>query len=253
MIGRCNTDLGVLRLSTELLRSAIADSYSGVESRLADAVGVNRSTLNRWLNGALPKTSELTLRLAQALDVDPFALWDLAPDTYPRLCQSLAHALIWRRGSHPHPALTSLKDMIMPAERWPPSSVVKVGARRSWAHRDFLHDRTQRNTYAAVHLSPRARRSRPLVWHFAYRDTGGLPSPIWHPYGFVKMANTSAWLFTFNGLTGETSGVGDALRVDTWFGEGAAEFRVASLHEFTLEVSVPAVDVTGPRLRFGFA
>jgi hypothetical protein len=55
----------------------------------------------------------------------------------------------------------------------------------------------------------------------------------------------------FSGLT-DRAEIGIAMRqfhVETWFGEGAAQFRGASLHEYRLDIAV--AETPGiPRVRF---
>jgi hypothetical protein len=58
-------------------------------------------------------------------------------------------------------------------------------------------------------------------------------------------------LFNFSGLT-DRAEIGVAarrFRVETWFGEGAAQFRVASLHDYRLGIAV-AADPGILRVRF---
>ena len=77
----------------------------------------------------------------------------------------------------------------------------------------------------------------PQVWHFAYRDAG-VRRAAWRPYGFVEVVGPTVRLFNFSGLVDGSDRplAARSLFVETWFGEGAAEFRAASLHKFTLSV-----------------
>ena len=70
---------------------------------------------------------------------------------------------------------------------------------------------------------------------------------MWRPYGFVLREGGRIALFQVRGATAfsEIRPDAGAFVVETWFGPGAADFRVASLHAFDLaldaESSLPSV------------
>ncbi len=73
----------------------------------------------------------------------------------------------------------------------------------------------------------------------------------WRPYGFVEALGSTIRLFNFSGLVDVAERL-PAVRVvfvETWFGEGAAEFRVASLHKFALSIRSGSPALTG-QVRF---
>jgi hypothetical protein len=75
------------------------------------------------------------------------------------------------------------------------------------------------------------------------------PAAWWRPYGFVEIAEGIIRLFDYAGLTQTTKLDGQRrFFVETWFGEGAADFRVASLHGFTLNIVAQGGK---PSVRFG--
>ncbi len=74
------------------------------------------------------------------------------------------------------------------------------------------------------------------VWYFAFRDVT-VPGLVWRPYGAVRRMFGSAELFSEAGVTAAILGAPDRpVPVRTFFGAGAAEFRVASLHAFDLDL-----------------
>ena len=92
----------------------------------------------------------------------------------------------------------------------------------------------------------------PTVWHFAYRH-GGAHRRDWKPFGFVRREAGHLTLFNDWGITDRARcAISDGeVAVQTWFGPGAATFRVASLHPFSLSlVKDPPPDA--PAVRFGF-
>lgn len=205
---------------------------------------MDRSTLNRWINGrAWPKDSARFLRLAALLDVDPFALLEpedggqiLAVDRIINLIRD--HRMIPAAIGFMHEFFGRRRD-------WPP---LLAEASRPWFIREFVHDPTrQTNVYARVYLQSDEERisSRPQTFHFAFRHTkyfGG----YWLQYGTVFRHRHDASLWHINGHSERLSVAAliDPTPVKTWFGPGAAVFRVASLHPFGLRVSADQSDAS---------
>jgi len=74
---------------------------------------------------------------------------------------------------------------------------------------------------------------------------------VWTPYGFIQRERDRVRLYQFRGHTAEleTRPEPKSFTVETWFGIGPAEFRVASLHRFKLAL-VQSADTSGDCLRF---
>jgi len=86
--------------------------------------------------------------------------------------------------------------------------------------------------------------NQPQVWHFAFKSPLGIFRE-WRPYGFVEVFEDQISLFHFNGHMQVVPRPRDGrFIVETYFGEGSADFRVASLHPFTLE----QLEAPDPRL-----
>ena len=90
------------------------------------------------------------------------------------------------------------------------------------------------------------------MWHFAFRH-GGTRGAKWQPFGFVRRDAERVLLFNDWAITDEavTTPVDQDICIRTWFGQGAASFRIVSLHPFTL--SIPKLEQPGlPTVHFGF-
>lgn len=243
----------MLSLRRELIEKRVHERFGGSSARIAEAWPgnpPNRSTLHRWLRGdTMPRSSRQLLGLAGALDVDPFSLWSFDAANFESLCARVAAIARW--GSWPllH-SLAFVADFIGPLEPWPPASIATNYYERPWFIRDVQHPARIRNYYAALAIGGpgMAAFADPQVWHFAYRDAGRRRAG-WRPYGFVEVAEGIIRLFDYAGVT-QMARLDSQERffVETWFGEGAADFRIASLHGFTLSI----VDQGGkPSVRFG--
>lgn len=243
----------MLELRRDLIISRVKGSGRSIAAIAAswpNEAAPHRSTLLRWLKGSvLPRSARELLGLAGALDLDPFVLWTFAPDKFDILCARVVRASRTHRWTMLHPALSFLADFIGPVDEWPPSAIAEEYYGRPWCTADFRHAAgRQRNYYAALAIgpTPKSEFADPQVWHFAYRNAG-VRRAGWQPYGFVEVLGSAVRLFNFSGLfdVSERPPATRLLFVETWFGEGAAEFRVASLHKFTLTVQ------SGPTPRAG--
>jgi hypothetical protein len=249
----------VLTLDCDAVMARIDHKFSGNLAAVSRSWPVadppHRSTILRWLRReTLPRSAHELLGFAGALDLDPFALWGVSPTTFPALCARLVKASRARSWADLLPALSFLAPFVGPTPEWPPVNVAKDYFHRNWSIHDFRHPaREKRNYFAPLSIEPSEAQDRgiDLVLHFAWRDD--IDHALWRPYGFVRLTGTQLRLFSFNGLS--ASATVDASRpgftVETWFGEGAAAFRVASLHRFALRVNNSDAGSTA-KVRFGF-
>jgi len=197
---------------------------------------IDKTNVSRWIRSkAWPKESAKFLRLAALLDVDPFAL--LAPDGTPSSVADRIINIVQNRRFIP-PAVGFMHDFFGRQKKWPPSLTRDMPR---WKFHEFRHDPTRRaNCYALVLLTSEPHRieMRPQTFHFAYRnpaDFGGR----WLQYGCVFRHRLKASLWHIKGQTGEllVPTLADPTPVKTWFGQGPAVFRVASLHPFDYSVT----------------
>ena len=248
----------MLDLRRELISRKVAEAFGGSPAAVAASWPIDpvphRSTVLRWLTaGTFPRSARQFLALAGALDVDPFSLWSFRASTFDLLCARIIGVARQRRWSRLHPALSFVDRFLGPTAQWPPVDIAEDYFERPWHIADFEHPaRINRNYYGRILIeSPRAHDfSDPQVWYFAHRDTG-VRNASWHPYGFVQRMGVELSLFNFSGLTDRAEMVAAPRRfcVETWFGEGAAQFRVASLHDYRLEIAV-AANPGVPSVRF---
>jgi hypothetical protein len=249
----------MLTLDCEAVTARINDAFGGnlaaVSRNWPLGDPPHRSTIMRWLRReTLPRSARELLSFSGALDLDPFALWGVAPGTFPALCARLIKASRARSWADLLPALSFLTPFVGPTPEWPPMDVAREYFHREWSIREFRHmAREKRNYFAPISIEPSDPRGHGIdqVWHFAWRDD--IDHALWRPYGFVRLTGNALRLFSFSGLTASTT-LDESKRgfiVETWFGEGAAAFKVASLHPFELTVDGAEGSIK-PMVRFGF-
>jgi hypothetical protein len=204
----------------------------------------DRATLGRWLlRQSLPRTDNQVLSLAGALNLDPFALWSLTPSTFPALCARLVTAFRVGKWERLTPALTFIKPFIEPTSEWPPAEIANTYFDRRWRTVDFEHSAKEHVDYFAaisIELAHQKEQSGiDQVLHFAWR--GYAPGELWRPYGFIRVAASEVRLYSYKGLLDLKTIQPGSRRffAETWFGQGAARFRIASLHNFKAAIGRP--------------
>jgi len=210
----------------------------------------NNSTVYRWIKGeSVPKSSDLFLRLAGLLDVDPFALIAVpdgdilaAADELLRIVQHTFTPPSWLQFVH---------GFFGRQLAWPPEELATAYFNRPWHASSFTHDAAARtNFYATVVLGQPASTGRPQVFHFAYRHPTRFRAR-WLQFGLVRVHSRSVALHHIDGHIEQLdrSAPQEPIRVETWFGPGPALFRIASLHPFTHSLD-EAANTTGKAVRF---
>lgn len=194
----------------------------------------NRATVYRWLQGDLPGSAETLLELGSVLGIDPFCLFRLSGDDPSSATARILTAM--ETGVWPHKAMSLLADFLGRRADWPPRA---VGERYTdgWHFDDFKHDP---GIVAGVygnfrvsfpdHLHPEI----PKLLHIAYRHKphfGGR----WLQYGMIRFDGRTNLLLNINGgiETGFAPSPVGPFTIETVFGLGPAEFRLASLSPFT--------------------
>lgn len=255
---------GVARLDAELLKRLIAQRLPGGVRELQDRwvqlpchagepdVAVpHRATVHRWSTGQVPRTSADLLRLCAVLDVDPLCLLTLPESDAELANDGLMRAYV--HGRWEPPALEFLTEFLGRRSVWPPQAIARRYFGRDWFTAEVEHDADRSANYYAtlrIDASPDVRSDGPIVYHVAFRHAR-LFARRWLQYGFVVRHDGLVRLRHINGyvdscrLTGRRS----PTLVQTWFGPGAATFRVASLHPFSLSL-LPIGDSLGPAVRF---
>ncbi len=194
----------------------------------------NRASLFRWTDEkpTLPRKEFWLWRLCALLDADPFCLLRLSKGAERKSFEHLYSAFAtnaWPQG------LNFLGSFFGLQKAWPPPAQIERFFGRKWFVRDFFHDGRECNYFAriALHGDRPATDLPPQVYHFAYSSLGR-----WTQYGIVLRGETSIELIQVNGqMVLKTLDSSSALSVvETWFGQQACEFRIASIHPFFVKL-----------------
>ena len=186
----------------------------------------------------MPKSGDDLLRLASLLDVDPLCLL-----TFDRGSVQVAieTALSWAQRNR-WERFKFFQTFFGRQSEWPPKELSTIHFGRSWNEATFQHDASARaNYYAVVQITPgRGGVSTfPQTFHFAHRHQEQYAGR-WLSYGFVVIHGESVRLQHINGQSNSYRAENLlAASVRTVFGPNPAEFKVASLHPFSLRVDAP--------------
>lgn len=266
-----------LKLRQDLIQRVVERDFEGNTSAFGRSLELSdlphRKTIFRWARQqeGLPKSPQRLLALAQALDVDPFLLLEIDTEVLLKVCSSAAWNLTW--GSV-HKALAFMNGLFaLSHEHWPPAEISEWFD-GDWYTQDLLHDPAQgRNHFRPFVLQPELfydgdgqveSLREPQAWYLAFRDVrihNGEPEPVsyWRPFGMLRLEQGQIHLLNFVGLADQTPlNTADGRFVfELFFGQGAAQFRIASLHPFELTHKLtppPAEQISGlARVRFGFS
>jgi hypothetical protein len=252
--------MAVLTLDACRIRRLVDERFGGSVAKLALALPLDRppdrSTVNRWITSDgrhFPSSEERVCALAGALDVDPVSLWSFDPTNFGVLWPKIVRATQTGRWAGLLKALSFMRHYTQDQDQWPPDEVARRFHGRAFTVFEFAHDpRRRANFYQHIVLTPH-RRGGPMVWHLAFRHAAEVRHPRWRPYGFVLWDRDRVLLFSDWALARETSAPAETkeLTVQTWCGQGAAVFRVASLHRFAASLEAGARPGS-PTVRFGF-
>ncbi len=238
-----------LKLSKERIALALEDRFPGKKVKLvrqlqaewAKVIGAqpSASSYYRWISGALPKSSEHLWKLARVLDVDPTGLLEVE-----KIHENEINSLIrmfqidmWGHNS----AVSYLKDFLGRQAVWPNAEYLqKYFSGRRWFTADFVHDAAvNKNFYQMVALASCdvAERQTVRTFHIAFRQES-LFAGRWLQYGIIIRTPDKVVLLHINGdlQSYRPGGPMEPSRFETFFGPESVTFRVACLHDFTLEV-----------------
>ena len=202
----------------------------------------NRATLYRWLRQGIPSREDDIYGFSAALGVDPVAILNLSREFVER---TFSKERLWfQLNAVSRSPLAPLWLLYRPSPSWPNTEITHRYYGHAWHTLDFDHDpQVRANVYAAVKMTTDATAPLPRVYHFAYRGTNARDS-MWRPYGSVIRFSAKTVLVSESGDYQEDTLArsADFCVAETHFGEGPAEFRVASLHPFTGSVSAPSLE-----------
>ena len=201
-----------------------------------------RNTIYRWLKEGLPTQKSDIFGFAGVLDVDPIAILAIDeafiakyfPTERPRVSLN----------SESLGALAPFWPVYRPGPGWPLAEIARDFYGRAWCTQEFVHDHSLvTNEYVALYLEAHHHTSSetPRAYHFAYRRRHARDG-MWRPYGTVIAYADETILVSESGdcqrITREPTN--EPVPVETYFGAGEAEFKVASLHAFGLEITAPS-------------
>jgi hypothetical protein len=219
---------------------SMGDFEVALNSRGLDSITTGRSSIYRWLKSGVPKRPDALLDFCGALDVDPMAILDFELSGTIRDFGKLR--MEFQLGRELASPLKVFKDLLFPGPHWPVDTPVERYYGRPWYRNDFTHDaQTFTNVYALLGLRPRYDdRATPLVFHIAYRRKSAADQ-MWRPYGSIIRREASLMIVSESGGMIERANTPDGrIEFETFYGPGPADFRLASIHPFDLEVAVPS-------------
>lgn len=210
----------------------------------------NRATLYRWFQGDLPGSADTLIELCAVLEVDPFSLFTLAGDDASQATAKILTAM--ESGLWQHKSMAVLSNFLGRRADWPPK-VIGSRYENGWYTYDFFHDPTVKAGVMGnfqIRLLDDPHPEVPKVLHFAYRHLphfGGR----WLQYGIVRFVEGSSILININGSieAGFAPAADGPFTVETVFGLGPADFRLASLTPFE---AVAGYEVSSDSGRVGF-
>lgn len=202
----------------------------------------DRATIYRWLKHGIPSKKYELWGLAAALDIDPIALLrvdaNFVKRNFPR------ERFLFQIGSIIGSKLHPLWGAFMPSPNWPNEELPNTFYGRSWKTFHFKHNAVDvLNQFAGLLIRPEFQTEAlpPRAFMFAYRRAGAVDT-LWRPYGIVIYQKNRTRLISDNGFYQEVKNSSHTHEfvVETYFGRGAAEFQIASLHGFDASLTIPS-------------
>lgn len=248
--------LDQVHLRQDLIQRVIQRDFEGNTSAFGRSLELadlpHRKTILRWAKQqeGLPKSPQRLLALAQALDIDPFLLLEVDLERLLQACAAAAWNLTW--GSV-HKSLAFLNGLFsLVPEHWPPPELAE-GFDGEWYCQEWLHQpQHERNLFKDFVVSPDACYGPdgdwqglrdPQAWYLAFRELSfqsGEPVAVsyWRPFGILSLEQNQLRLLNLVGISESKSlePTAEAFGFQLFFGPGAAQFRLASLHPFEADM-----------------
>ncbi len=198
-------------------------------------------TIYKWLAQGLPKNEETFFSFFGVLGVDPFSLIDLDKSQFRKHFGVLRQAVLL--GGINIGGFRPLLHVLKPSPQWPGSTLVKHHYGRDWTTRDLAHE-AEETKNLDVTLRIEGRGDYPTAWprayHIAYRRLSNADG-LWRPFGTVITRNSEAILVHENGSMKRIEmpyRSKHQVAFKTFFGPSPADFRIASLHPFEIELEL---------------
>lgn len=235
------------------------DTVDELEKGWAERVGIghqkvgtarDRATIYRWLTQGLPNKRDEIFGLSAALGIDPMVMLDLESSAFQKLLK--LEWVFFLANMENRARMSALWPLVRPSAHWPNLSVSHDYYSCNWTTIEVRHDAASLcNVYAQfrLHADPdEDQKSTHRIYYFAYRRHGARDG-FWRPYGIVRKRGFEAICVGHNGDMMEqpdgrptVTKVDDngVLDVETFFGPGPADFKIACIHPFALECIVPS-------------
>jgi hypothetical protein len=210
----------------------------------------DRATIYRWLAQGLPNKRDEIFGFSAALGIDPVVLFDLESAAFQKMLR--LEWIFFGANMEKRSRISAIWPMIRPSPHWPNLSICHDYYSRTWSVSEFSHPAHDLcNVYAQVRLRPEDSQDQinsHRAYYFAYRRKGARDG-LWRPYGIVRKRGLEAICFGHNGdmmslEDGEPSVViveeCSSVDIETFFGPGPCEFKVACLDPFELRLIVPS-------------
>ena len=210
----------------------------------------NRATIYRWLAQGLPNKRDEIFGLSAALGVDPLVMLDMESSDFQRLLK--LEWIFFLANMENRGRMSSLWPLVRPSAHWPNLAISHDYYSCKWTTVEFRHPAAPlANVYAQARLfsdPDEDQKTAHRIYYFAYRRHGARDG-LWRPYGIVRKRGFDAMCLGHNGdMLEQADGrprmvkIDDdgCLDVETFFGPGPCDFKIACLHPFSLELIVPS-------------
>jgi hypothetical protein len=202
-----------------------------------------RASLYRWEKAGVPTRRDGSdhqyFALCGLLDVDPLAIFDFQKNGYfSRFAKIRQLVYIGRTQLG---GIATLLDMYRPSDFWPSDAIATKCFGHPW-HAQHLtnHSEWDNTNYILIKcfFGP-STREVPRAVHVAYRRIG-VPDTMWRYYGTVLAVDGKLELYSESGSYQESMQLTpDEVCFRTYFGGRPVEWRLASIHQFTIKTEYP--------------
>ncbi len=205
-----------------------------------------RSSLYRWVSTGVPTgrdgADHQFFALCGLLDVDPLVIFDFHDNGYFSKFARIRQLIYY--GRQALGGIATMFDMYRPADIWPSDSLARACFGRAWHWQQLTNSENWRDSdYILLKACfSDGRTSHPRGVHIAYRRLG-VPDTMWRYYGTVLAIDKKLELYSESGTFLTMDQVHeDEVRFRTYFGGRPVEWRITSLHEFSLQTEFPFAD-----------
>jgi hypothetical protein len=241
-------------LTTRLVRerygdfdALAADWEAMADARPAFPRPKGRASIYRWLSQGAPASGRdpnmQIFALCALLDVDLLTIFDFERNGYFSKFAKLRQ-VIYARASAAG-SLATFMEMYRPGDNWPSDAIAQACYGRRWFAAHLTNEDAWTSTdyilVKARFLSEVGRQPRAV--HVAYRRVR-VPDTMWRYYGTVIAVDGQLELYNESGGHQHMPQVAnDEIRFRTYYGGRPVEWRIASLHDFSVDFELPFNDM----------